>query len=226
MKNCVQDGSEFANAVFMNRRMFLCRASMGALGFSYFSGFPFLDFSQPRFSALLESFFLSIGAQASESDTALAEICAKESALWRKTGYVPFDGKYYFCQKGKKAIHLLHLPHQETGSLDISALVLQEDASMESWRLVASLSGFQLEALIKAAAALKPSITPKHLADLLLPALYKTKKTPGRFATEQGEVSVHAVLGKDKTVQVEAAVYESGFALWSSKYTSQYLQSF
>ena len=76
------------------------------------------------------------------------------------------------------------------------------------------------------AAALKPSITPKHLADLLLPALYKTKKTPGRFATEQGEVSVHAVLGKDKTVQVEAAVYESGFALWSSKYTSQYLQSF
>lgn len=209
----------------MNRRMFLCRASMGALGFSCFSEFPFLDFSQPRFPASLESFFLSIGAQPTAIDTALAEVCEKESALWQKTGYVPFDGKYYFCQKGQKVIHLLHLPHQERGSLDISALVLQEEASMESWRLVASLSGFQLEALVKAAAALKTSNSPKHLADLLLPALYKPKKMPGRFATEQGEVSVHAVLGKDKTVQVEAAVYESGFALWSSKYTSQYLQS-
>lgn len=209
----------------MNRRMFLCRASMGALGFSYFSEFSFFDFSQPRFSASLESFFLSIGAQTAETDTSLAEICTKQSALWRKTGYVPFDGKYYFCQKGQKAIHLLHLPHQERGSLDISALVLQEDASMESWRLVASLSGFQLEALVIAAAALKTSNSPKHLADLLLPALYKPKKAPGRFATEQGEVSVYAVLGKDKTIQVEAAVYESDYALWSSKYTSQYLQS-
>ncbi|MFM9948420.1 MAG: hypothetical protein ACKV1O_10820 [Saprospiraceae bacterium] len=208
----------------MNRRMFLGRASMGALGFSFFSGFPF-RLAQPGFSASLESFFLSIGAQTTETDAALEAICAKESLPWRKTGYVPFDGKYYLCQKGQKAIHLLHLPHQETGSLDISALVLQEDASMESWRLVASLSGFQLEALVIAAAALKTSNSPKHLADLLLPALYKTKKTPGRFATEQGEVSVHAVLGKDKTIQVEAAVYESGYALWSSKYISQYLQS-
>lgn len=215
---------ELANAVFMNRRMFLGRASMGALGFSFFPGFSF-RFPQPDFLASLESFFLSIGAQTAETDPALEAICTKESLPWRKTGYVPFDGKYYLCQKGQKAIYLLHLPHQETGSLDISALVLQEEASMESWRIVASLSGFQLEALVKAAAALTTGNSPKHLADLLLPAPYKTKKTPGRFATEQGEVSVHAVLGKDKTVKVEAVVYESGYTLWSSKYTSQYLQS-
>jgi len=138
----------------MNRRIFLYRASMGALGFSCFLKFP-LYANQPGVATSLESFFLSIGAQAVENNSTLAEICTKESIPWIKTGYQPFNNKYYLCQKGQKAIFLLHLPHEENGSLDISALVLQEDISLESWRLAASLSGFQLEALIKASTALK-----------------------------------------------------------------------
>ncbi len=197
---------------------------MGALGFSCFLKFP-LYANQPGVATSLESFFLSIGAQAVENNSTLAEICTKESIPWIKTGYQPFNNKYYLCQKGQKAIFLLHLPHEENGSLDISALVLQEDISLESWRLAASLSGFQLEALIKASTALKTNTSPSQLADLLLPALYKTKKMPGRFPTELGEVSVNAVLGKDNVIRVKAAVYESGQMLWSSEYTSQYLQS-
>ncbi len=211
----------------MNRRTFLYQAAIGTFGFSFFSGIPF-RFSPLGFSASLESFFLSIGAQGVENHSALEEICAKESMAWRQTGYKPLDGKYYLCQKGQKAIYLLHLPHKETGSLDVSALVLQEDVSLESWSLVASLSGFQLEALVKAETALRATNHQDRLASLLLPALpafRPAKRTPGRFLTELGEVGVSAALGKDKTMRVKAAVYEAGETLWSSEYTSQYLQS-
>ncbi len=212
----------------MKRRTFLYHASLGTLGFSALSGIP-SRFFRSNFSASLDAFFKSVGARPQnwlESDPFLEAACQRASVSWEKIGYKPFSQKVFVYHKGSRAIYLLQLVHEKLGTLDISALFFEHTATVEKWQLITPLSGFQLEALVKGAEDLQSSYGPSRLANLLLPALLPdVKRTPGRFVTEAGEVSVKAIMDKSKAVNVTAVVYESGQAVWSSEYVSQYLQS-
>lgn len=214
--------------VFMKRRAFLYNAAMGTLGFTYLSGFP-IRLTRSRFTASLDSFFLAIGAKPqsrSASDAMLEEVCTLASTPWKQTGYKPLTDEFYICKQAQKAVYLLHLSHKDLGTLDVAALIFQkEDISRGNWKFLASLSGVQLEALTKAAEALSTTHTPSRLANLLLPDSRPAQRVHGRFTTALGEVAVKAILSKDKNLRVEAAVYEANQRLWSSEYSSQYLQS-
>jgi len=211
----------------MKRRTFLYNASVGTLGLSFFSGFA-SNFNRGQFTASLEAFLNAIGATPQSwlaSDPTLEEVCADASKAWKKTGYEALSKTFFLCNQQQKAIFFLHLPHPELGTLDISALIFQKDEATTNWQPATSLSGFQLEALIRAAAALKPEHTPNRLAGLLLPHLSLTKPALGRFTTAFGEVGVKASLAKNKVLNIKAAVYENNQALWSSEYASGNLQS-
>lgn len=211
----------------MKRRTFLYNASVGTLGLSFFSDFA-SNLSQGQFSASLDEFLNAIGAKPQswlESDPILEEVCADASKAWKKTGYEAYSNTFFLCAHQQKAIFFLNLPHSELGMLDLSALVFQKDAANEKWQTIAALSGFQLEAMVRAAVALKPEYAPNRLAGLLLPHSSSAKPALGRFITQFGEVGVRAHLGKSKMVNIEAEVYENNQALWSSQYSSNCLQS-
>lgn len=211
----------------MERRTFLYNASLGTLGLSFFSGFT-SRFDRSQFGASLDEFLNAIGATPQswlESDPMLEEVCADASNAWKKTGYEALKTTFFLCNNQQKAIFFLHLPHPELGMLDLSALLFQKDAATEKWQAVASLSGFQLEALIRAAAVLKMEHDPNHLAGLLLPHPGRVKPALGRFGTEFGEVIVQANLGDNKVVSIKATINKNNQALWSSEYVSGYLQS-
>ena len=211
----------------MKRRSFLYNASVGTLGLSFFSGLT-SRFGRSPFSASLDEFLNAIGATPQswlESDPTLEEVCADASKAWKKTGYEAFSKTFFLCDQQQKALFFLHLLHPELGTLDISALVFQKDEATTNWKPATALSGFQLEALIRAAKALKMEQAPNRLAGLLLPHSSQTKPTMGRFVTKFGEVGVQASLPKDKVMRINATVYENNQALWSSEYPSDYLQS-
>lgn len=211
----------------MKRRTFLYNASMGTLGLSFFSGFA-SRFDRSQFAASLDEFLNAIGAVPQSwlvSDLELEEACSKDIKAWKRTGYEALYKTFFLCSQQQKAIFFLHLPHPELGTLDLSALVFQKDATTAKWQTVTSLSGFQLEALIRAAAALKMEHEPNRLAGLLLPHPSLAKPALGRFTTAFGEVGVKASLAKNKVMSIKAAVYENNQALWSSEYPSDYLQS-
>ncbi len=201
---------------------------MGILGFTYLSGLP-VRLTRSRFAASLDSFFQAIGAKAqsrSASDAMLEEVCTAASAPWNRTGYKPLTDEFFICKQVQKAVYLLHLSHKDLGTLDVSALIFQkEDISKGNWKFLASLSGVQLEALTKAAEALSATNAPSRLANLLLPDSRPAQRVSGRFTTALGGVAVKATLSKDKNMRVQAAVYEADQRLWSSEYSSQYLQS-
>ncbi|NUO03598.1 MAG: hypothetical protein HUU01_23535 [Saprospiraceae bacterium] len=211
----------------MKRRTFLYNASVGTLGLSFFSGWT-SRIGRSQFSASLEDFLKAIGATPQswlESDPTLEEVCADASKAWKKTGYEAYSNIFFLCAPQQKAIFFLCLPHPELGMLDISALVFQKDAGNEKWQTIAALSGFQLEALVRAAAVLKAEHAPDRLTGLLLPPPSVPNPAPGRFFTQFGEVGVQANLGKNKVMAIKAAVYENNQVLWSSAYASEYLQS-
>lgn len=211
----------------MKRRTFLYNASLGTLGLSFFSGFA-SNFDRSQFTASLEEFLNAIGAKPQSwlaSDPMLEEVCADASKAWKKTGYEALSKTFFVCAHQEKAIFFLHLPHPELGIMDISALVFQKDEATSNWQPATSLSGFQLEALIRAAAALKKEYEPSRLAGLLLPHSSMAKPALGRFVTQFGEVGVQAHLAKNKVTSIKAAVYENNEALWSSEYPSGNLQS-
>lgn len=212
----------------MKRRAFLYNAAWGTLGFTCLSGFP-ARLMQGSFAASLDAFFQAIGAKVQsrgDADATLEEICRKASANWQLTGYEPLTGEFYFCKQVQKAVYLLQLPHKDLGTLDIAALVFQkEDISRGNWSFLASLSGFHLEALAKAAEVLKTTNGPRRLANLLLPDSRETPYIAGRYITASGTVAVRAILSKDRATHVKAVIYEADQELWSSEYTSQYLQS-
>ena len=211
----------------MKRRSFLYNASVGTLGLSFFSGLT-SRFGRSPFSASLDEFLNAIGATPQswlESDPTLEEVCADASKAWKKTGYEAFSNTFFLYANQQKAIYFLSLPHPELGILDFSALVFQKDATNERWQTIASLSGFQLEALVRAAAALKMAHEPNHLAGLLLPHPCLVKPALGRFVTQFGEVGVQANLRNNKVMSIKVAVYKNNQALWSSEYASDYLKS-
>lgn len=211
----------------MKRRNFLYNASLSTLGLSFFSGFV-SNFDRSQFTASLDEFLNAIGAVPQSwlvSDPELEEACSKEIKTWERTGYKALNKTFFLCNQGQKAIFFLHLHHPELGTLDLSALVFQKGDATAPWQTTASLSGFQLEALVRAAAALKMEQAPNRLAGLLLPHAGKAKTTSGSFATEYGEVGVRASLSKNKVMSIKAAVYKNNQALWSSEYTSDHLQS-
>jgi len=214
-------------SAFMKRRTFLYNASMGTIGLSFFSGFA-SNFGRSPFNASLDEFLNAIGATPQswlESDPTLEEVYADASKAWKKTGYEALNKTFFLCNQQQKAIFFLHLPHPELGTLDISALIFQKDEATKNWQPATSLSGFQLEALIRAAAALKAEQAPNRLAGLLLPHPSLTKPALGRFVTQFGEVGVQAHLAKNKVISIKATVYENNQALWSSEYPSGNLQS-
>lgn len=215
------------HTVMMKRRTFLYNVTLGTLGFGFFPG-NFSRFSRNPFADSLEAFLQAIGARAQNwrtGDSFLNEAFAKAIIPWKKTGYTPLRNDFYLCQKDQTAISILQLTHKELGVLDVSAVIFRRDVSVEKWKLVASLSGFQLEALVKAAEALQSGNGPGRLAKLLLPSPKMAKRVFGGFHTELGEVVVSASMGKDKIVKIKAAVYEDSQARWSAEYPSLYLQS-
>jgi len=211
---------------FMKRRSFLYSASLGTLGFSYFSGLPNWV-TQQKTLASIDGLFQALGAQAQNwlaTEPALDQACAEALTSWKQVGYEPLHKRYFMCKKEQTAIYTLCLRHEELGLLDVSALVFQKEVFRSSWNLCAELTGFQLEALAKAAASLSETATAARLADLLLPTEETIRQNPHRFATTLGEVSVSARLELNKAATITAAVYENSQALWTSEYRSEYLQ--
>ncbi len=211
----------------MKRRSFLYNASIGAFGFSWISGLqPGSGSRSLRIS--LDDFFKSIGAKAEHwlsIDPDLETVCNTAAVAWKKTGYQPLFRKFFLCRNGQKAIFILHLPHRELGDLDVSALVFEKNTETKTWQFAASLSGFQLEALVSAAVSLKHENSPERLAGLLLPVFQQSRHTSAQFVTELGAVSTKATLSNDNTLQIGATVFENGHPVWTSENVGRSLQA-
>lgn len=176
----------------MIRRTFLHTGAWSLLGLSLPGRiFPEFRNPSPAVNHWLRQLVAAVGARRRSGLWGLAERLQEQilrtNAFLAVRGYVSLDSGLYFSP-GRPDIcfYPLFLERAAAGLTDLLAPVLARRPD-GSWRQLVVLTGYQLEALARAAAALADRETP--LSELLLPA-GPVANAEGSFPTTRGSVAI------------------------------------
>jgi hypothetical protein len=176
----------------MNRRSFVRTTAIGAFGLGFNPDLTVLSgFQQHTVKKWLHDLVDFTGAKrrsgALEGADSLRAKTTELNAYFTARGYAPESNSVYFYHQNEACcFYALYLRHAASGLTDLLLPVLSRDAS-GNWHHIATLTGFQLEALAMAAGKLKEHALPGYM--LLLPAPAMPQILPiGRFNTSAGSV--------------------------------------
>lgn len=180
----------------MIRRTFLHTGAWSLLGLSLpGSIFPAFRHQSPAVNHWLRQLVAAVGARRRSGlwgqEERLQEQVRRTNAFLAVRGYASRDSGLYFSP-GRPDIcfYPLFLERAAAGLTDLLAPVLGRRPD-GSWQQLVVLTGYQIEALARAAAALADRETP--LAELLLPA-GAVANAEGSFPTTLGSVAIRTSL--------------------------------
>lgn len=149
--------------------------------------------------------------------------CYKKSILnWEKTGYAATGNFCYSSSDRLLKMFPIHLHTDQNGKLDNVLLCFGKDTKGE-WKVLRSLSGFDLEAITVAMNDLKIHADEVNLSHYLFPAPIQ-EFNPYGFNTKKGSVSLQTLLAQEQT-STKIIVKEGSTIVYEKEIVSQHLLS-
>ena len=210
----------------MNRRNFLHTGSISALGLSLPAGILSLDWKKSTdVHGWLQQLASATAARRRSSlfvwSQALRARMLQTNTFLAGRGYVLEDTTVYFYAPAQDyCFYPLALRHRPTGLNDLLVPVLGRNAEGQ-WQQLVVLTGYQVEALALAAAALAEKELPLH--ELLLPAGFIPHDGLS-YITSRGSVSMETRLHNGRAT-TELRVRQGTETLYDGTFISQHCLS-
>lgn len=191
----------------MKRRLFVQRSALGTFGLGVVSTDLFsLPFTREYAGvvnwlneiSLTSSVFRR--SQAISAQSSFADITAEKNKYFAERGYEKMnDTCYFFGDQEEYCFYPIISDHKASGTKDLLMPVFKRNANQQ-WEFAQTLSGFQVDAMIKASYALRAKSSVK-VQNLLLPVgRGLSGNKAGSYASRDGIVSTHTILKHGKAV--------------------------
>lgn len=206
----------------MKRRDFLQTSAFGLMGFGLPAGvFSLIGKQHSGVQQWLSQLTAATGARKrsallGQPESLLKQVRQTNDFLARR-GFVSLNSSLFFYPNGDYCFYPLVLRHASAGLTDFLVPVLGRQSD-GSWRQVLVLTGYQLEALARAAGHLATSETPLH--ELLLPT-GPIGDTAGVFPTTRGTVQVDTRLSGG-SAHTQVTVTAGRTPVFSEKFASEH----
>lgn len=181
----------------MKRRFFIQGTTLGTIGLGIISpdliAFP-ANFEHGNVAKWLRQMSWTLAVQrrtqAKYSADSFEQITGGKNEYFATHGYHTMSETcYFFGNDEQYCFYPLVARHAASGTSDLLLPVYQRNSQNE-WQPVQTLSGFQVEALIKASHALREK-SPAMIQSLLFPiGKVSTGHGAGAYATREGTVSI------------------------------------
>ena len=209
----------------MKRRVFVQSAAISAFGLSLKPGFvPFSLFQSSGVQQWLRALVVATSAKRRSSALVGREsfeaLTATLNAYFSKRGYhAEHTGFYFYNEQERCCFYPLKLQHSVAGLCDMLVPVLTRDSD-GSWRHINTLTGYQVEALARAAKALADHPTP--LQHLLLPA-NGPSRVPAHigFGSEKASIAFSTSL-QDGIAKTSISISDHGQVIFKDTFISRH----
>lgn len=195
-----------ARFVSMKRRFFIQGTTLGTIGLGIMSpdliALP-VHFEYGSVATWLRQMSWTLGvnrrSSAISAPESFRQVTSGKNDYFANHGYHPMSETcYFFGDDEQYCFYPLVARHTASGTSDLLLPVYRRNSQNE-WQPVQTLSGFQVEALIKASHALREK-SPAMIQSLLLPiGKVSTGPGAGTYATREGTVSIFTEVKNGRT---------------------------
>jgi len=160
-------------------------------------------------------------SQAISAQSSFADITSEKNKYFADRGYEKMnDTCYFFGDQEEYCFYPIISDHKVSGTKDLLMPVFKRNASQQ-WEFVQALSGFQVDAMIKASYALR-ALSTVRVQNLLFPVGRDlTGNKAGNYASRDGIVSTHTTLRHGKAVTTCTVIDQSGM-VYQETFTSRH----
>lgn len=137
---------------------------------------------------------------------------------WSLSGYQALGENYFLCRDGELALFPIELQHTTLGQIDFAVLVFEKKKSNE-WKSVKSLSGFNIEALVKSLNTFSADV--EDVANCILPTQSTPEFTIKGYKTPKGHVYFDTRITDNKAV-VNVEITINNEIVWNGKHDSEH----
>lgn len=208
----------------MKRRTFVRSAAISAFGLSLnpFKNSIF-NFQATRahqwLGALVSATLAKRRSGPSVGSGSFQELSGTLNAYFAKRGYKADHSGYYFYNGGYCCFYPLKLEHSASGLSDVLVPVLAHSTD-GSWRHINTFTGYQMEALARAADALADYPVP--LQQLLLPATGgRVNHALGAYRSQHADVTM-ATRIKDGKAETDISISDAGRVFFKDTFVSKH----
>lgn len=137
---------------------------------------------------------------------------------WSLSGYQALGENYFLCRDGELALFPIELQHTALGQIDFAVLVF-EKKKINEWESVKSLSGFNIEALVKSLDTFSADV--EDVANCILPTQSTPEFTIKGYKTPKGHVCFDTRITDNKAV-INVQITINNEIVWNGKHDSKH----
>lgn len=209
----------------MKRRTFISTTILGALSANQLLASTPVTLTTPNtskwFSLLLKVTNAKKRKRYLLTDKQLKTAYEATKDEWSLSGYQALGENYFLCRDGKLVLFPIELQHPLLGQIDFAILVFEKNKTNQ-WKSIKSLSGFDIEALIKSLDTFPTD--SEDLANCILPTQSTPEFTTKGYKTPKGHVCFDTRITDNKAV-VNAQIIVNNEIVWNGKHESKHTLS-